>query len=295
MLDSPAISVNRLSKSFCRDKKALNDVSLSIADGEMVALIGASGSGKSTLLRHIDGLVQGNKGSSDHRLCCIDVLGRRVQSCGKIRRDVRRTRADIGFIFQQFNLVGRLSVLTNVCMGFLGRIPAWRGAGALFTRDEKLQAMEALARVGIADLAGQRASTLSGGQQQRAAIARTLVQRAKIILADEPIASLDPASSTRVMETLSEINRLDGITVVVSLHQVDYATKYCPRTIAMRNGEIAFDGLSDKLSHDFLVKLYGSDSEELILGHKLHPKPLPDHALQVQTLLKHEALTHAAV
>ncbi|TAN50214.1 MAG: phosphonate ABC transporter ATP-binding protein, partial [Rhodospirillales bacterium] len=287
----PAIHVNRLSKSFCRDKKALNDITLSVAQGEMVALIGASGSGKSTLLRHIDGLVQGNHASTDPRLCCIDVLGRRVQNCGKIKRDVRRTRADIGFIFQQFNLVNRLSVLTNVCMGFLGRIPAWRGAAALFTKDEKLQAMEALARVGIADLAGQRASTLSGGQQQRAAIARTLVQKAKIILADEPIASLDPASSTRVMETLAEINRVDGITVMVSLHQVDYATRYCPRTIAMRGGEIAFDGASGKLSHDFLVKLYGSDSEELILGHKLHPQPVTG----IQELLKHEVLTHAAV
>lgn len=295
MLDAPAINVNRLSKSFRPDRKALDDITLAVADGEMVALIGASGSGKSTLLRHIDGLVQGNREAGDPRICCIDVLGRRVQSCGKIRRDVRRTRADIGFIFQQFNLVGRLSVLTNVCMGLLGRIPAWRGAGALFTKEEKMQAMEALDRVGIADLAGQRASTLSGGQQQRAAIARTLVQKAKIILADEPIASLDPASSTRVMEALAEINRVDGITVVVSLHQVDYATRYCPRTIAMREGKIVFDGLSEKLSHDFLVKLYGSDSEELLLGHKLHPKSVSDSMAKMQQLLKQEALNHAAV
>lgn len=295
MLDRPAINITRLSKSFQSDKAALDDVSLSIADGEMVALIGASGSGKSTLLRHIDGLVQGNRNSSDPRMCCIDVLGRRVQSCGKIRRDVRRTRADIGFIFQQFNLVGRLSVLTNVCMGFLGRIPAWRGAGALFTKEERMQAMEALDRVGIADLAGQRASTLSGGQQQRAAIARTLVQKAKLILADEPIASLDPASSTRVMETLSEINRTDGITVVVSLHQVDYATRYCPRTIAMRDGKVVFDGLSDKLTHDFLVKLYGSDSEELLLEHKLLKQLEIDPVADMHRLLKHEALTHAGV
>ena len=151
-------------------------------------------------------------------------------------RNVSRTRARVGVVFQQFNLVSRLSLLTNVLLGALGRIPRWRSWFCRFTREEKLLAMEALQRVGMADRATQRASTLSGGQQQRAAIARTLVQQAEIVLADEPIASLDPESARRVMENLAKVNREDGITVVVSLHQVDFAIRFCPRTVALRDG-----------------------------------------------------------
>ncbi|KJS33997.1 MAG: phosphonate/organophosphate ester transporter subunit [Rhodospirillaceae bacterium BRH_c57] len=256
-----AIEVSGLSKSFRKDTKALDAVSLRIDRGEMVALIGASGSGKSTLLRHISGLTAGNRGAGSVR-----VLGKTVQSHGRIDSNCRCIRAELGFVFQQFNLVNRLSVLTNVLLGTLGRIPGWRGTLGLFRRDEKFRAMQALARVGIAGAAAQRASTLSGGQQQRAAIARALVQQAQVILADEPIASLDPASSGRVMDALATINREDGITVLVSLHQVDYAIKYCPRTIAMRDGQVVFDGPSADLTPDFLHELYGADSEELILG-----------------------------
>ena len=181
-------------------------------------------------------------------------------------------RREIGVIFQQFNLVARLPVLTNVLLGDLGRIPAWRGTFGLFSGAEKRAARVALARVGISDVVWQRASTLSGGQQQRAAIARCLVQRSRVLLADEPIASLDPASARRVMDVLAEINRADGITQLVSLHQVEYARRYCPRTIAMRDGEIVYDGPSAALTNDFLTELYGADSEELVL-----PETLPVH------------------
>lgn len=259
-----AIDVSLLSKSFTRERRALDKVSLRIERGEMVALIGASGSGKSTLLRHLAGLLRGDQEGGK-----VSVLGREVQADGKLARDVRALRADMGMVFQQFNLVGRLSVLTNVLLGTLGRIPAWRGNIGLFTQEEKLLAMDALGRVGMARFAGQRASTLSGGQQQRVAIARTLVQQAQVILADEPIASLDPASSGKVMDTLAAINRDDGITVLVSLHQVDYAIKYCPRTIAMRDGQVIFDGPSSQLTADFLHELYGAESEEIILGHSV--------------------------
>ena len=255
-----AVSVSDLSKTFGK-KQALCGVSLSVEPGEMVALIGASGSGKSTLIRHIAGLDRGNHGTP----CCIDVLGRRLQSSGKLTSNARDIRRDVGVIFQQFNLVSRLPVLTNVLIGHLGRIPGWRGTCGFFSRDEKQAAMNALARVGIADTARQRSSTLSGGQQQRAAIARALVQEAKLLLADEPIASLDPVASKRVMQTLSEINRTDGITILVSLHQVEYARRFCPRTIALRNGSIAYDGPSAALTNDFLRELYGEASEELIL------------------------------
>jgi phosphonate transport system ATP-binding protein len=255
------ISVKGLSKTFNNRGKALDDVNVEIAEGEMAALIGASGSGKSTLIRHIAGLVNGDASAGSR----IEVGGRVVQSAGRVAANVRELRRDIGVIFQQFNLVNRLSVMTNVLSGRLGRMPALNGALGLFSLEDQRLAMQALERVGIAATARQRASTLSGGQQQRAAIARALVQGAKLLLADEPIASLDPASARRVMETLTGVNREDGITVLVSLHQVEYARRFCRRTIAMQAGRIVFDGASLALTNDRLRSIYGAASEELVL------------------------------
>ncbi|CAA7626434.1 phosphonate ABC transporter ATP-binding protein [Magnetospirillum sp. UT-4] len=253
----PAIKVTRLSKSFicC---KALDEVSLEIRPGEMVALIGASGSGKSTLLRHVTGLTLG-----DRDLGSIEVLGKPVQSCGRPSRHIRAIRARVGFVFQQFNLVGRLPVMTNVLTGTLGRMPLWRSLTGAFPEADRRLALDALDRVGIADKAWERASALSGGQQQRAAIARTLVQKAEIILADEPIASLDPESSRRVMESLARINAEDKVTVVVSLHQVDFAIRFCPRTVALKAGRVVYDGPSAALTPQLLRDLYGSEVDEL--------------------------------
>ncbi|UUX50764.1 phosphonate ABC transporter ATP-binding protein [Nisaea acidiphila] len=258
----PVIQVRNVSKTFGNVRRALIDVSVEIGAGEMVALIGASGSGKSTLIRHIAGLVVADKGGEGGE---ITVLGERVQSGGKLSRDVAHMRRRLGVIFQQFNLVPRLTVLTNVLAGRLGRMPKWRGTLMQFSHLEKQLAMQALSRVGIEFTARQRASTLSGGQQQRAAIARCLVQESEAILADEPIASLDPASARRVMEILSDINRSEGTAVLVSLHQVEYARRYCKRTIAMRDGRVVFDGPSHDLTTDFLREIYGEASEELIL------------------------------
>ncbi|MBK1621990.1 phosphonate ABC transporter ATP-binding protein [Afifella marina] len=265
----PAVRVEKLSKRYGKTL-ALRNVSIDVAPGEMVALIGASGSGKSTLIRHIAGL---ERGSGDE--CRVTVLDRIMQADGRLSHDARRIRREIGVIFQQFNLVGRLSVLTNVLVGCLGSVPAWRGTLGLFTRGEQEKAMQALSRVGIAETVRQRSSTLSGGQQQRAAIARALVQGAKVILADEPISSLDPSSARRVMEALGEINRADGITVIVSLHQVEYARLYCPRTLALRDGEVAFDGPSAALTDDFLREIYGDASEELVLPGAPAEQPQP--------------------
>ena len=255
------VRVEHLTKTFSGGKRALNNVSVTVEGGEMVALIGASGSGKSTLIRHVAGLIQADRDSR----CEVVVDDRPVQAGGKLSAEARDIRRDIGVIFQQFNLVGRLSVITNVLIGVLGRISVMRGTLGRFRPEEKRAAMQALARVGIAETAAQRASTLSGGQQQRAAIARAMVQGARVVLADEPIASLDPASAKRVMQALSELNAQDKVTVIVSLHQVEYARRYCPRTIALRDGEIAYDGPSAALSHDFLRELYGDASEELVL------------------------------
>jgi phosphonate transport system ATP-binding protein len=253
-----AISIRNLTKTYGTNR-ALDNVSLDIARGEMVALIGASGSGKSTLMRHICALESAQTGLGQ-----VEVLGQPILSNGRVARDARSLRRNIGVVFQQFNLVTRLSALSNVLLGNLGRIPAWRGTLGLFSAEEKRLAREALARVGIPEVGWQRASTLSGGQQQRAAIARTLVQRSEILLADEPIASLDPLSARRVMEVLASVNR-DGITCVVSLHQVEYARRYCPRTVALRDGRVVFDGPSSELTNEMLVELYGASSEELIL------------------------------
>lgn len=257
-----AVDVRNISKTFGNGRRALVEVSLRIESGEMVALIGASGSGKSTLIRHIGGLLTANRGEAGGS---IEVLGQQIQSKGRLSAKVGNARRRLGVIFQQFNLVPRLTVLTNVLTGRLGRMPRWRGTLMVFDDTEKKMAMRALTRVGIETTARQRAATLSGGQQQRAAVARCLVQEAEVILADEPIASLDPSSAKRVMEILSEINRIENATVLVSLHQVEYARRYCPRTVAMRDGHIVFDGPSRQLTTEFLREIYGEASEELIL------------------------------
>jgi phosphonate transport system ATP-binding protein len=250
-----AISVSGLSKTFGK-RRALDDVSLTLAAGEMVALIGASGSGKSTLLRHLSGFVAGDASSGEVR-----IMGELVQHGGRVADDIRRIRSQIGFVFQQFNLVGRLTLLTNVLTGQLHRIPTHRSLLRLFTREERELGLKALAEVGIEDHAFQRASTLSGGQQQRAAIARALAQGAKVVLADEPIASLDPESSRKVMEILTRVNREHGCAVLVSLHQVDVAMRYCPRIVAMSHGRIIFDGSAAQLSPAFLRELYCCDPD----------------------------------
>ncbi|WP_341889466.1 phosphonate ABC transporter ATP-binding protein [Variovorax sp. YR752] len=257
-MGSSAIEVESLRKSFA-GTPALRGVSLRVAPGEMVALLGASGSGKSTLLRHLNGLHRADAGTGS----VVRVLGRTVQSGGVLARDIRRQRADVAAIFQQFNLVDRLPVMVNVMAGALHRLPLWRAMTRRFPAAERQRAWEALQRVGIERCAWQRASTLSGGQQQRAAISRALVQEAKLILADEPVASLDPASSQRVMELLAELNRELGVTVLVSLHQVEHAFAFCPRTIALRAGEVVYDGPTGALSSERLRALYGTQTDEL--------------------------------
>jgi phosphonate transport system ATP-binding protein len=256
-----SLSIRKLSKSFGAPKRALEDVSIELAPGEMVALIGASGSGKSTLLRHVSGFLGGDRGSGEVR------VGENVmQRDGHVDRRIRHLRGEVGFVFQQFNLVGRLSVMTNVLVGLLPRVPLWRSLTMTFSEEHRAQAWRALQSVGIEGLAWQRASTLSGGQQQRVAIARALVQGARLILADEPIASLDPESARNVMDILARINREHGITVLVSLHQVQFARRYCPRTVALRLGEVVYDGPSADLTAPLLRNLYGAAVDEMLDG-----------------------------
>jgi len=259
------IDVRRVSKSFERGIPVLDDVSFSVQRREMVALIGASGSGKSTLIRALAGLVAIDKtpdATAQPRAGTIAIFGRPMQRDGRIARGANELRIRVGVIFQQFNLVPRLSILTNVCLGLLGRMPFMRGTLGNFTMDEKRGAMHALDRVGMSEHALKRGLELSGGQQQRAAIARTLVQGAELLIADEPIASLDPASARRVMDILADMNRQDGITILVSLHQVEYALTYCPRAIALKAGKVVYDGPSDELTPAVLSSIYGAESSE---------------------------------
>jgi phosphonate transport system ATP-binding protein len=248
-------SVRSVSKTYGA-RKALDGVNLEFRRGERVALIGPSGSGKSTLLRALTGLIPIDKGGT------IDVLGVPVQRDGRVARTVRQARTRIGFVAQQFNLVGRLSLFTNTALGLLGKVDGFTALFGRWSRDDRLRVMEALHRVGVSDYAAQRANTLSGGQQQRGAIARALVQGAELLLADEPVASLDPVSARRVMDLLVELNERDGIGVFVTLHQVDYAIRYCDRVIALQSGRIVYDGPSDRLGRAKLVEIYGPEIED---------------------------------
>lgn len=241
------IHIDTLSKTFSGGK-GLDRVSLHIKPGEMVALIGSSGSGKSTLMRHIAGLMPGDADGGR-----IEVAQHLIQDRGVISRDIRTMRAEIGMVFQQFNLVDRMSVLHNVMLGALSRTALWRSLLGFFHEEDARLAYKALARVGIMEKAHQRTSNLSGGQQQRA----------RVLLADEPIASLDPESSRNVMETLRDLNQKDGLTVLVTLHQVDYALSFCPRTIALKHGRVVYDGPSAELTPAFLKRLYGTECDSL--------------------------------
>jgi phosphonate transport system ATP-binding protein len=254
--DAAVLSVRGISKTFGA-RRALSGVSLSVRPGEMIALIGPSGSGKSTLLRSISGLapIDADEGAIE----AFDML---VQTNGRVSDKVREARLRIGFIFQQFNLVGRLTLFTNAALGSLGRIGFWRGLVGLWPAETKAATMAALARVGVADYAGQRAGTLSGGQQQRGAIARALVQQANLILADEPVASLDPVAARRVMEILKDLNAEDGLTVLVTLHQVDYALRYCTRAVALKAGQVVYDGPTQGLDRARLADIYGPEFED---------------------------------
>jgi phosphonate transport system ATP-binding protein len=256
-MSATAFELSAVTKTF-GTRRALDSVNLRVEAGEFIGLIGPSGSGKSTLLRTLNGLVRIDPGPG--RVLAFDAP---LQVGGRLER-ARATRARIGFIFQQFNLVGRLSLFSNVLIGALARTPKWRALIGLWPTAERRRALDALARVGVGELAAQRSNTLSGGQQQRGAIARALVQGAQAVLADEPVASLDPASSRRVMEILRQLNAEDGLTVIVTLHQVDHAVRYCRRIVALKAGRIAYDGPPSGLNSALLARIYGEELEEVL-------------------------------
>ena len=242
------IRIRRLSKDYPGGTRALDDVDLDIPDGEFVALIGPSGAGKSSLLRCVNGLVAPTSGE-------VIVDGHAVTSAPD--ESVRQVRASIGFVFQQFNLLRRLTVLQNVLIGRLAHASRWRSLIGWFDQVDVARARAVLERIGLDGLADRRVDTLSGGQQQRVAIARALVQAPRIILADEPMASLDPALSRTVMELLRRINLEDGITVITSLHVLGLARDYGRRIIALRDGRIVHDGPPEGLTGDVARVIFG--------------------------------------
>ncbi len=227
------IRVRELSKRYPSGTVGLDGVTLDVEAGEFVALIGSSGAGKSTFLRCLNGLVIPTAGT-------VGIDGRPVT--GASRQGLRSVRARVGFVFQQFNLLKRLSVLDNVLVGTLSRVDLWRSLLGRFRAGDLERARRTLKRVGLDGVEGQRADTLSGGQQQRVAIARALVQEPLVLLADEPMSSLDPALSRSVMELLRDINREDGLTVIASLHVLDLAITYGDRIVGLRAGRVVHDG-----------------------------------------------------
>ncbi len=228
--------------------EALKKVSLTINEGEFVVIVGLSGAGKSTLLRTVNRLVEPTEGK-------IRIEGRDITKLNK--KELRRMRAQIGMIFQNFNLVNRSRVIRNVLAGRLSYVPTWRTLLGMFPAEDKEIALSALERVRISEKANVRADHLSGGQQQRVGIARALAQKPKIILADEPVASLDPPTSHAVMKDLRRINREDKITTLVNLHFIDLAQEYGERIIGLRDGELVFDGPSSEVDESVFEDIYG--------------------------------------
>lgn len=227
------VEVSGLSKTFDGGRvRALRDVSFSVPEGQLLVIIGLSGSGKSTLLRHLNRLHEPTAG--DVRVLGTDVVAAKGATLRALRRDV-------GFVFQQFNIVGRMSCMENVLSGALGRLRGPRMGAWMYPKELRREALVQLERVGLADQAWQRADTLSGGQQQRVAIARTLFQKPKLVLADEPVASLDPEISGQVMDVLFQCCIEDNITVLCSLHQIDLALGWANRLIGLRDGELVLD------------------------------------------------------
>jgi len=234
---------------------AVKGVNVEIGEGEMVGIIGRSGAGKSTLLRMINRLIDPSEGA---------IFFRDVEVSGLKGAGLRRWQRECAMIFQQFNLVPRLDVLTNVLLGRLNHRSTALNLLNIYSREERLHAIAALERLDIAQTALQRAGTLSGGQQQRVAIARALMQEPKVILADEPIASLDPLNAKVVMDSLADINAREGITVITNLHTLDTARHYCSRIIGMARGAVVFDGAPEELTSEIVRRIYGAEGTEAI-------------------------------
>jgi len=249
------LKVQNLVKVYPNGTQALKDVSFEVADGEFLAVIGLSGSGKSTLLRCINRLIEPTSGTITWN--GIDVTDKKA--------DLRTIRRQIGMVFQQFNLVKRSSVLTNVLTGRLGYVSSFQSLLGYFSPEDQKRAMANLEQVGLSEKAHVRADSLSGGQQQRVGIARALMQEPKLILADEPVASLDPVLAHSILKYLEILNKERGITVLCSLHFLDLVHRYATRAIALKDGRLVFEGLPHQIDDAQFKAIYGQEAERVTI------------------------------
>lgn len=248
------LEIKNLSKTYDDGTAALKDISFTVKEGEFLVVIGLSGSGKSTLLRCINRLIEPTAGQ---------VIWDGVNVTAANQRELRRIRRQIGMIFQQFNLIKRLPVLTNVLTGRLGYVGTGRSISGRWSKQDRQRAMDNLRLVGIEGKANSRADELSGGQQQRVGIARALMQDPRLLLADEPVASLDPATSHSVMKYIEQLNREMGVTVLCSLHFLSLARTYGTRIIALKDGIMVFDGSPKEIDEARFHEIYGEDAVEV--------------------------------
>ena len=244
------IKFDNVNKVYSNGLHALKNVSLEIKQGEFVAIIGLSGAGKSTLLRTINRMHDISEGS-------LTVNGQEVNDLSG--KDVRKFRRKVGMVFQSFNLLTRTTVINNVLTSRVPDMPLWKSIIGLYSKEDKVIALEALDKVGILDKAYVRADQLSGGQQQRVALARTLAQKPEIILADEPVAALDPITAKQVMDDFKKINKELNMSVLINIHHVDLALKYADRVIGIKAGEIVYDGPATKVDSEVLKQIYGRE------------------------------------
>ena len=247
------IVFDHVSKIYPNGTVGLDDVNLTIQDGEFVAIIGRSGAGKSTLLRAVNRMHDISKGT---------LTGNDTNVSGLRGKALRHFRREIGMVFQSFNLVSRTTVIRNVLSARVPEMPFWRVLLGAFRKEDKITALESLDKVGILDKAYIRADQLSGGQQQRVALARTLAQKPKIILADEPVAALDPVTAKQVMEDFVRINKEMGISILLNIHHVELAIEYADRIIGIRAGKIVYDGPSKEVDQTVLDSIYGEAAKQ---------------------------------
>ena len=248
------LKVENLTKVYPNGTQALKKVSFEVKDGEFLAVIGLSGSGKSTLLRCINRLVEPTSGH---------IYWDGVDITAAKGSEIRKIRRQIGMVFQQFNLVKRSSVFTNVLTGRLGYVDTLPSLLHLFSSKDRAMAMANLEQVGLVEKANVRADSLSGGQQQRVGIARALMQEPRLILADEPVASLDPVLAHSILKYLEQLNKERGITVLCSLHFLDLVHRYASRAIALKDGELVFEGLPQQIDDDQFKAIYGQEAERV--------------------------------
>lgn len=253
----PILKFDHVIKNYPNGVHALQDISFSVEPGEFISVIGPSGSGKSTLLRTINHLVTVSSGK-------VLVDGTDISS--QSGRALRATRCKVGMIFQNYNLVYRLSVMQNALHGRLGHMSGIRGMLGLYSEEDKEKALELLNELGLGKFCYNRSGDLSGGQKQRVGIARAIMQDPKLLLCDEPIASLDPSSSKVIMDILHNMTRKRNIACIVNLHQVDVAMKYSTRIIGLSRGTIVFDGTPDELTDSVIERIYGTSRENLMMG-----------------------------